>query len=84
MLCFCLGLALLALSWFLGVGAAFSAAFSGGLAGVAMGIASALALMMAACSGVFLMLIGAVWIFVRVVADQTKAHASERYKDVQR
>jgi hypothetical protein len=25
-----------------------------------------------------------VWIFLRVIADQTSAHAKERYKDVQR
>lgn len=84
MLCFCLGLGLLGLSWFLGVSTAFSAAFSGGLAGAAMGVAGGLALMLAACGGFVLMLVGAVWIFLRVIADQTSAHARERYKDVQR
>jgi hypothetical protein len=31
-----------------------------------------------------LMLIGVVWIVLRVVADQSQEHARERYKDVQR
>src|SRR5690348_13963436 len=84
MLCFCIGLGLLALAWLLGVGTAFTAAFTGGLTGVAMGVAGALALMLAACLGVVLMAVGVVWIFLRVLADQTKAHAEERYKDVQR
>ena len=84
MLCFCIGLGLVALSWFFGVGTAFTAAFSGGLAGFAMGVAGGIALMFAACAGFLLMFVGVVWIFVRVVADQTKAHAEERYKDVQR
>ena len=81
MLCFCIGAGLAALSWFLGVGGAFSAAFAGGLAGAAMGLAGGAALILAACSGALLMFIGAVWILIRVIADQT---GGDRYKDVQR
>ena len=84
MLCFCLGFGLLVLTWFLGVGTAFSAAFAGGLAGLALGVFGGLALMLAAFSGGVLMLVGAVWIALRVIADQTSARARERYKDVQR
>jgi hypothetical protein len=84
MVCFCTGLGLLALSWLLGVGAAFTAAFTGGLAGVAMGVAGAVALMLAACLGGLLMLVGLVWIVLRVIADQTRDEAKQRYKNVQR
>ncbi len=84
MICFCTGLGLLALTWFLGVGAAFTAAFSGGVAGAAIGITSGFVLMLAACSGVVLMLVGIIWIIARVIADQTGDHARDRYKDVQR
>ena len=83
-LCLCLGLGLLALSWFLGVGTALTAAFSGGLAGAAMGLMGGLALMLAALSGVALMLIGTIWIIARVIADQTTGRDADRYKDVQR
>ncbi|MFT3726207.1 MAG: hypothetical protein QM759_00065 [Terricaulis sp.] len=84
MICFCTGLGLLALSWFMGVGAAFTAAFAGGLAGAAMGVTGAVALMLTACLGVFLMFIGIVWIVVRVIADQTGDELRQRYRDVQR
>jgi apolipoprotein N-acyltransferase len=84
MLCFGIGLGLLGLSWLLGVGAVFTAALSGGLAGVAMGFVGALVLMLAACSGVTLMLIGVIWIVIRVVSDQTGDESRQRYKDVQR
>jgi len=84
MLCLCIGLGLLALSWFLGVGAAFTAALSGGLAGAAMGIIGGVALMLAACSGIVLVLVGIVWIVIRVISDQTADENRQRYKDVQR
>ncbi|HVY83497.1 MAG TPA: hypothetical protein VG943_00060 [Caulobacterales bacterium] len=81
MLCFCIGVGLLALAWFMGVGSAFSALFSGSLAGAAMGAAGAVGLMLAACFGMLFIGIGAVWILIRVIADQA---APDRYKDVQR
>jgi len=84
MLCLGMGLGLLLLSWFLGVGAAFTAAFSGGLAGVAMGVIGGVALMLAACSGIVLMFVGVVWIVIRVISDQTTDESRQRYKDVQR
>jgi hypothetical protein len=84
MICFCTGLGLLVLSWFMGVGTAFTAAFAGGLAGAAMGITGGIALMLTACLGGFLMFIGLVWIALRVIADQTGDEAKQRYKNVQR
>ena len=84
MLCLSIGLGLLVLSWFLGVGTAFTAALSGGLAGVAMGVLGGIVLMLAACSGVVLMLVGTIWIVIRVVSDQTADESRQRYKDVQR
>jgi hypothetical protein len=84
MICFCTGIGLLGLSWFMGVGAAFTAAFTGGLAGAAMGVSGAIALMLTACLGAFLVFIGIVWIALRVIADQTGDEAKQRYRDVQR
>jgi hypothetical protein len=82
MLCLCIGIGLLTLSWFLGVGTAFTAAFSGGLAGVAMGLFGGIALMLAACSGMVLVFVGIIWIVIRVIADQRGT--PDRYRDVQR
>jgi hypothetical protein len=84
MICFCTGLGLVALSWFMGVGTAFTAAFAGGLSGLAMGVTGSIALMLTACVGAFLMFIGIVWIVIRVIADQTGDEAKQRYKNVQR
>ena len=84
MLCLCIGLGLLVLTWFLGVGTAFTAALSGGLAGVAMGVIGGIALMLGAGAGAFMMFIGVVWIVIRVVSDQTTDESRQRYKDVQR
>jgi len=82
MLCLCIGLGLLALSWFLGVGAAFTAALSGGLTGLAMGMIAGVVLMLAACSGGFLVFVGIIWTILRVIADQRGAR--DPYRDVQR
>ena len=84
MLCLCIGLALLVLTWFLGVGTAFTAALSGGLAGVAMGVIGGIALMLGAGAGIVLMFVGTIWIVIRVVSDQTADESRQRYKDVQR
>ena len=84
MFCFCIGLGILALTWFLGVGTAFTATLSGGLTGVAMGVFEGFALMFGELAGVLMMLIGLVWIVAQVIADQTSERQRERYKDVQR
>jgi hypothetical protein len=82
MLCLCVGLGLLVLTWLLGVGTAFTAALSGGPAGAVVGVAGGIVLMLAACAGVVLMFVGVIWIVVRVIADQRSA--PDRYRDVQR
>ncbi|MFZ2030263.1 MAG: hypothetical protein WAU68_08145 [Vitreimonas sp.] len=82
MLCLCIGLGLLALTWFLGVGTAFTAALSGGLAGVAMGVVGGVVLMLAACSGAVLVFVGIIWTILRVIADQRGTR--DPYRDVQR
>ncbi len=84
MLCLCIGLGLLVLTWLLGVGTAFTAALSGGLAGVAMGVLGGIALMLGAGAGIVLMFVGTIWIVIRVVSDQTADESRQRYKDVQR
>ena len=84
MLCLCIGLGLLVLTWFLGVGTAFTAALSGGLAGVAMGIVGGVALMLGAGAGIVMIVVGTIWIVIRVVSDQTADESRQRYKDVQR
>jgi hypothetical protein len=84
MIVFCTGLGLVALSWFMGVGTAFTAAFAGGIAGAAMGVSGAIVLMVTACLGAFLICVGLVWIVLRVIADQTGDEAKQRYRDVQR
>ncbi|MES1201367.1 MAG: hypothetical protein ABUS57_07935 [Pseudomonadota bacterium] len=80
-LCFGIGLGLVAFAWLMGVGSAFTAAFSGSLAGAAMGVAGAIGLMLAASAGFLFMLVGTIWIFARVIADRAEP---DRYKDVQR
>lgn len=82
MIVFCTGLGLCVLAWFLGVSTAFTAAFTGGLSGAATGMAGGIALIMSVCVGVVLMFVGAVWIVVQVLADQTATR--DRYRDVQR
>jgi hypothetical protein len=82
MLCLCVGLGLLVLTWLLGVGTAFTAALSGGLAGAVVGVAGGIVLMLAAGAGVVLMFVGVIWTAVRVIADQRGA--PDRYRDVQR
>ena len=84
MLCLCIGLGLLALSWFLGVGSVFTAALTGGLAGLAAGVIGGIVLMLTACAGVVFMFVGIIWIVIRVISDQTGDESRQRYKDVQR
>ncbi len=83
-LCFCLGAGLVGLAWLLGVGSAVSAALAGGIAGAAMGVIGALGLIFALTSGGVLMVIGGVWMIVRVIADQRGEASEKRYRDVQR
>lgn len=85
MLCFCIGAGLAAFAYFMGVGGIIVAAFSGGNPmAVAGGIGMLIALPLAAVSGCILMAIGGVWMFTRVIADQTSNAEEKRYRDVER
>lgn len=83
LLCFCIGAGLAIVAWFLGVGGVMAAALSGGdPVLVAGGIGALIALPLAALAGFVLMLIGGIWIFLRVLADRG---APDRYsRDVER
>jgi hypothetical protein len=84
MWCLSIGVALMVVSWFLGVGGVISAAASGGDPWVLGGGVFALALM-ALClvGGGVLSLVGIVWIFVQVIAD-ARGEDKDRYKNVER
>ena len=85
LLCLGLGALLVGLSWLMGVGGVLAAALSRGAgAGVAGGVAAMIALPILAFCGGVLMIVGAIWIIARVIADQRADHAKDRYKDVQR
>jgi hypothetical protein len=83
--CFAVGAALTVLGWFLGVGGVMTTALSGGDAGlITGGIGMVIGLMMATALGIVLMLIGGVWMFAQVVADQRGEPSEKRYRDVER
>jgi len=84
-LCFCIGAGLVSLAWFLGVGTVIGAALSGGDPGIIVGGAiAAIGLVLAASVGGLLMLIGSIWMFIQVVADQRGEASEKRYRDVER
>ncbi len=81
---FCTGFGLSAVAYFLGVGAVIAAAMSGGDPAVAVGsIFAAIGLALLGVSGFVLMLVGGIWMIVRVIADQT-GDSEKRYRDVNR
>lgn len=85
LLCFCMGAGLAGLAYFLGVGAVIGAAFGGGdPAALAGGVFAAIALALALASGFMLMLVGGVWMLVRVIADQRGDAEEKRYRNVER
>jgi hypothetical protein len=85
LLCFCIGVGLLFLAQFLGMGAAMSAALSGGSpVAVAGGLGAFVGVVFAAVLGILLAVIGAIWIAVRVIADQTGDKEERRYRNVER
>lgn len=85
LLCFCIGVGLILLAQFLGMGAAMGAAFSGGSpVAVAGGLGAFVGVVFAAVLGVILALIGAIWLAIRVIADQTGDKEERRYRDVER
>jgi hypothetical protein len=85
LLCFCIGAGLCFLAWFLGVGTVMGAALSGGNAAMLVGGAfAAIALVLASVAGGALMLIGSIWMFIQVIADQRGEASEKRYRDVER
>jgi hypothetical protein len=85
LLCFCIGAALAFLSWFLGVGTVMATAFSGGNPAVVVGgVVAAIGLVVMTLVSVLLMGVGAVWMFIQVVADQRGEASEKRYRDVER
>ncbi|MBC7769120.1 MAG: hypothetical protein H7124_10070 [Phycisphaerales bacterium] len=85
MLCFCIGVGLCVLAYVLGIGAVIGAAFSGGDPILIAGsLLSAIAIGAAGFVGFIMMLIGGVWMIVRVIADQSGGAEEKRYRDVER
>lgn len=85
LLCFCIGIGLSGLAYFMGVGTVIAAALSGGDPTVVVGgMLATIGLVLLGVSGCVLMLIGGVWMFLRVVADQTGDSSEKRYRDVER
>jgi hypothetical protein len=84
-ICFCAGMGAAALAWFLGVGAVMGAALAGGdPALVVGGVFAAIALTLLGGLGFVLMLVGGVWMFVQVIADQRGEASEKRYRNVER
>jgi hypothetical protein len=84
-LCFCLGLALAGAAYFFGVGAVLAAALSGGDPAIIVGGAlAAFALVLMGVAGFVMMLIGAIWMALRVIADQNSDANEKRYREVER
>jgi hypothetical protein len=84
-LCFCIGAGLAGLAWFLGVGTVIGTAMSGGNGAViAGGVIAAVALVLASIAGGVMMLIGAIWMVIQVIADQAGEKSEKRYRDVER
>lgn len=85
LLCFCIGAGLCILAYVLGIGTVIAAALSGGDPTLVVGgLLAAVGLALAGVSGFVLMLVGGIWMFVQVIADQTGAKSEKRYRDVER
>lgn len=84
MLCFCLGVGLIFLAQFLGMGTILAAAMSGGDPAVAIGsVFAVIGIALMGVSGFVLAVIGGVWMLLRVIADQ-RGGDEKRYRDVER
>ena len=85
LICFCAGLGLEVLAWFLGVGAVITAALAGGNPAIVVGgILAAAALSALATLGFILMVVGGVWMLIQVVADQRGNDEEQRYRNIER
>lgn len=81
----CGGIGLAILSWFLGVGAVMALALSGQedsqvIIGAAFG---AIGVMLLGALGVLLTIIGGIWMFAQVIADQ-RGGDEARYRNIER
>ena len=85
-LCLSIGFGLMALSWFLGLSGALTAIFSGGWTpALAGGLMAFILVPVAGLLGVLFCVVGIVWIVIRVIVDQRRDHATDRYsRDVER
>jgi membrane protein implicated in regulation of membrane protease activity len=84
LLCLCLGMGLVVLAWFLGIGGMIGWAFEGG-APAAGGLIALILVPLTGITGAILASFGAVWLIVRVIADQRQDHSKERYsREVER
>ena len=61
-----------------------AAASGGNPALLVGGVLAAIGLTLAAVAGGALMLIGAIWMFIQVIADQRGEASEKRYRDVER
>ncbi len=84
-LCFCLGLALAGAAYFFGVGAVLATGLSGGDPAIVVGGAlAAFALVLMGVCGFVMMLVGAIWMALRVIADQSGDANEKRYRNIER
>lgn len=85
LLCFCIGVGLCGLAYFLGIGTVIGAAMTGGNPAIVVGgLFAAIALALLLAAGFVMMLVGGVWMFIQVVADQRGGAEEKRYRDVER
>jgi hypothetical protein len=85
LLCFCLGAGLMGAAYFLGIGAIIGAALSGGdAASMVGGVIAVIGLALLGAGGFVFMVVGGVWMIVRVIADQRGEPSEKRYRDVNR
>jgi hypothetical protein len=84
-LCFCIGVGLAGLAYFLGIGTALGAALAGGNPAILVGgVFALIGLVLLGVSGFVLMFVGGVWMILRVIADQRGDASEQRYRDVER
>lgn len=83
LICFCAGIGLVALSWFMGFGGVLAGALTGSAPIAAVSaLSGVVVLMLGAAAGGVLTVVGAIWLMVQVIADQRQ---SDRYsREVER
>lgn len=85
MMVFCTGAALCVLAYVLGIGAVIGAALSGGDPAIVVGsLIGAIGVALLGVIGFLMTIVGGVWMFVRVIADQSADAAEQRYRNIER